>query len=270
MRSRKKLAPLPLLLLPAACACALFASCLLPPHPHPRSRRTCRRALAMVRAGRAIASLVLVQLFSKAINFALNVLVIRATGTRLFGVSSVPLALLLSTIQFLSREGVRGTCQRIDVLREGLAPNAAATAAEVARVVNLSWATLPLALCLAPLCAAVALWRGYAGVDAGSYAALVTLFGGAAVAELCAEPVYNLLVACDKLHVRALVDALAVAAKAATTWLALVVTAPASRPLPRPATPCAPVRAVLVRIGASGCACRASQHAERRLAPAGL
>ena len=160
----------------------------------------------MVRAGRAVASLVVAQLFSKAINFALNVLVIRATGTRLFGVSSVPLALLLSTIQFLSREGVRGACQRIDVLREGLPPNPAATAAEIARIVNLSWATLALAVILAPLCGSVALWRGYAGVDAAHYSTLVILFGGAAVAELCAEPVYNLLVACDKLHVRACVD----------------------------------------------------------------
>ena len=64
-------------------------------------------------AGHAIASLVALQLFSKAVNFALNVMVIRATGTRLFGVSAVPLALLLSTIQFLSREGVRGACQRV-------------------------------------------------------------------------------------------------------------------------------------------------------------
>ena len=59
------------------------------------------------RSGRAIAQLVLVQLFIKGINFGLGVLVVRATGAKLYGVAAVPIALLLSTVLFLSREGVR-------------------------------------------------------------------------------------------------------------------------------------------------------------------
>jgi hypothetical protein len=160
----------------------------------------------MAGAGAAIASLVVLQLFAKLINFALNVLVVRATGATLFGVSAVPLALLLSTIQFLSREGVRGACQRIDVARLGAPPDALATRADLARVVNLSWAVLPLALGVAPLCAAAAVWRGYDGVESEQYRTLVVVFGLAAVLELLVEPAYNLVVVCDKLHVRAAVN----------------------------------------------------------------
>ena len=179
---------------------------------------------AMPGAGGAIASLVALQLFAKLVNFALNVLVVRATGAKLFGVSAVPLALLLSTIQFLSREGVRGACQRIDVARAGQPPDAAATRADLARVVNLSWAVLPLALCVAPLCAAAAVWRGYDGVESEEYRTLVVVFGLAAVLELLVEPAYNLVVVCDKLHVRAAVDGLAITAKAAVVYACVTST----------------------------------------------
>jgi hypothetical protein len=186
------------------------------------------------------------------VNFALNVLIVRATGAKLFGVhslpsdlvtdtlpasssqcagswpcavaqvSAVPLALLLSTIQFLSREGVRGACQRIDILRAGQPPDAAATRADLARVVNLSWAVLPLAAGVAPLVAAATIWRGYDGINSEEYLDVVLIFGCAAVLELLVEPAYNLVVVCDKLHIRALVDGLAVTAKAVTIWVAVV------------------------------------------------
>jgi len=171
------------------------------------------------------------------------VLVVRATGTKLFGVrrpqrcppaaaacapeprqrwplqvSAVPLALLLSTIQFLSREGVRNACQRIDVVRAGKPFDAGATRTDLVRIVNLSWCVLPLAAAVAPLCAAAALWRGYDGVEAAEYRELVLIFGLAAVLELLAEPAYNLVVVCDKLHIRALVDGAAITAKAVVIW----------------------------------------------------
>jgi hypothetical protein len=44
-------------------------------------------------AGRAIASLVALQVLSKGVNFGLNVLVARASGVNLYALSSVPLVL---------------------------------------------------------------------------------------------------------------------------------------------------------------------------------
>ena len=97
-----------------------------------------------------------------------------------------------------------------------------ATQCELARVVNLSWAALPLAAGVAPLCAAAAVWRGYDGVDSEEYLSVVMIFGSAAMLELLMEPAYNLVVVCDKLHIRALVDGLAITAKAVTIWAAVV------------------------------------------------
>lgn len=134
----------------------------------------------------------------------------------------MPLALLLSSIQFLSREGVRGACQRIDILRTGQPPDAVATRTELARVVNLSWTVLPLAVLVAPMCVAAAVWRGYDGVGNDEYFEVVMIFGLAAVLELIAEPAYNLVVVCDKLPIRALVDGLAITSKAVTIWVAVV------------------------------------------------
>ena len=117
---------------------------------------------------------------------------------------------------------MRGACQRIDILRAGQPFDAVATRTELARVVNLSWAVLPLAAGVAPLCAGAAVWRGYDGVNSDEYLAVVVIFGCAAVLELLVEPAYNLVVVCDKLHIRALVDGLAVTAKAVTIWAAVV------------------------------------------------
>ena len=95
--------------------------------------------------------LVLVQLFIKGINFGLGVLVVRATGAKLYGVAAVPIALLLSTVLFLSREGVRMACARVDVRAHACRGSASRQRAQLAALVDASWATLPsAALVVAP------------------------------------------------------------------------------------------------------------------------
>ena len=160
----------------------------------------------------AIASMMLAQLFGKLVNFVLNILIVRATGARLVGMTTVPLALLLSTVQFLSREGVRCACMRVDLRR------CSGDAAVVASVVNISWLVLPLAALIAPVACAAASAVGYSGVDAATFDSAARGFGLAAVIELAAEPVVNLLSACDKLPVRVASEAAALGAKALATY----------------------------------------------------
>jgi len=72
-------------------------------------------------------------IFSRLCNVVLNILIVRQTGVKLYGVRewpshtpnaltivpfqvlAVPFQLLLSTVQFLSREGVRNATQRVDL-----------------------------------------------------------------------------------------------------------------------------------------------------------
>ncbi|KAJ2797485.1 Oligosaccharide translocation protein rft1, partial [Coemansia furcata] len=57
------------------------------------------------------------QVFVKLTTFSMNAVVICLAGHKAFGVASVQFELLLSTILFLSREGMRSALLRIDVNR---------------------------------------------------------------------------------------------------------------------------------------------------------
>ncbi|KAJ1956121.1 Oligosaccharide translocation protein rft1, partial [Linderina pennispora] len=53
------------------------------------------------------------QLFTKLATFAMNIVIVRLAGIESFGVASVDFELLLATLLFLSREGMRNALLRI-------------------------------------------------------------------------------------------------------------------------------------------------------------
>ena len=57
-------------------------------------------------------SLVLLQVFSRVVTFVLNQALVRLVSPQVFGTTSIQFELLLSTILFLSREGVRNALLR--------------------------------------------------------------------------------------------------------------------------------------------------------------
>ena len=69
---------------------------------------------AIQRGIRGFSSLVLLQLGSRVLTFALNVALARSMDPRLYGVTAIQLQLVVSTILFLSREALRRACQRED------------------------------------------------------------------------------------------------------------------------------------------------------------
>ena len=169
-------------------------------------------------ANRQIAMLMGAQAFGKLINFGLNVAIVRSTGTRLFGASAVPFALLLSTIQFVSREGIRSACQRMPISRGG--GSTKQQRAQLSNLVNLSWCVMPAAVVLGVAAVALMGRSEYEGVD--DFERVLAGIGVAAVLELAAEPAYNLMCVCEKIHVRAATEAAALTAKCVTTWLCIV------------------------------------------------
>ena len=74
----------------------------------------------------------LLSLSQKVVSFTLNQLLVRWTSPEVFGLASIELELMLSTLLFLSREGIR-----LALLRETL--GAASSRAQVQQFVNLSW-----------------------------------------------------------------------------------------------------------------------------------
>jgi oligosaccharide translocation protein RFT1 len=81
------------------------------------------------KATRGAKWLLFFNIFQKLLTFSVNQLTVRHSRPEVFGVAAVQLELLLSSLLFLSREGVR-----LAVLRRGVESRV-----ELCRVVNVSW-----------------------------------------------------------------------------------------------------------------------------------
>ena len=138
---------------------------------------------------RSASSLIGLQVFSRGGTFALNQALVRLASPTAFGAAAIQFELVLSTILFLSREGVRTA-----LLRAPPPVNAAPTSA-AARRANTAFIPVivgvPLALATALLYVRIA----SAEVHAQPHFLLaVALYALAAVLELLSEPLYNMCV----------------------------------------------------------------------------
>lgn len=133
-------------------------------------------------------SLMALQLLSRGFTFALNQALFRLASPSAFGAAAIQFELILSTILFLSREGVRNA-----LLRDGGVNTAHPDA--TAKRMNLAFlpiaAGIPLALCTAFL------YTYYAGQEIRQqphFEATIILYAISAVVELLSEPFYNVFV----------------------------------------------------------------------------
>lgn len=128
--------------------------------------------------------LIVLQLFSRLLTFALNQVLLRFTSPEVLGTANVQLELLLNTILFLSREGFRSALLRTE------APK---TAKDRQKVINLAYIPIPVGL----ITAAGACFVYLRSVEDGTrnqpfFGVSVTLYGAAAILELVVEPLYIL------------------------------------------------------------------------------
>eukprot|EP00605_Chrysophyceae_sp_TOSAG23-4_P000041 GSChrysophyteH1.ASY1.ANO1.43.1 assembled CDS len=127
----------------------------------------------------------------KAVTFVFNTLIVRKTNPSIFGVAAVQLELFLSTLLFLSREGIR-----LAVLKQRL-PKGDWNGSQAARnerqkLVNLSWLPALLLVCAVLSIGSYAAWDS-ADSSRGSDVsrAVVLLYCTGALLECCAEPWIN-------------------------------------------------------------------------------
>ena len=128
-----------------------------------------------------VGSLVLLQVFSRLLTFALNTVLARGLGPQWYALANVQLQLLTSTALFLSREGVRRAAQRVY-------PGGSGTPFTYA--INLVWLSVPITL-LTAVCLGISARHGDGTEDLMSpreRAAAVWMVCAAAVVEACAEP----------------------------------------------------------------------------------
>ena len=160
-------------------------------------------------------SLVLLQLFSRAFTFGLNQALVRLATPQTFGTAAIQFELLLSTILFLSREGVRNALLRSSVKNERKDSN-------VALVDNISLIPVFLGVPISGLTTLV--YVQFASTTTTSqphFHLSVFVYAVAAVLELLSEPLYIRAQNELRLNVRVRAEGAAVVSKSVVTFLVL-------------------------------------------------
>lgn len=131
-------------------------------------------------------SLMALQLLSRGFTFILNQALFRLASPAAFGAAAIQFELVLSTILFLSREGVRNALLRV---------NKDASPETTTRRMNLTF--IPIGIGIPLALATSFLYARFAAQEMKlqpHFEAAIALYAIAAVAELCSEPLYNVFV----------------------------------------------------------------------------
>ena len=163
-----------------------------------------------------VSSLVLLQLFSRAFTFGLNQALVRLATPQTFGTAAIQFELLLSTILFLSREGVRNALLRSSVRVKDKKYS------DVALVQNISLIPVFLGVPVSALTALVYVqFASPSTVSQPNFHLSVAVYALAAILELLSEPLYIRVQNELKLNVRVRAEGVAVVLKSVVTFLVL-------------------------------------------------
>ncbi|KAF8515730.1 Rft-1-domain-containing protein [Hysterangium stoloniferum] len=164
----------------------------------------------------SVSSLVLLQLFSRIITFLLNQASVRLASPQTFGTAAIQFELLLSTILFICREGVRNA-----LLRTHSAKQRGATSVD--GVANISRLPLLLGVPISVLAAVLYIFASDSATSAQPlFRTSVTLYALAAIVELTSEPLYILAQNQLRFQVRVCAEGAAIISKTAVTFIMLV------------------------------------------------
>ncbi|KAG9318302.1 Rft-1-domain-containing protein [Chiua virens] len=175
----------------------------------------------LVRSLGSVRSLIGLQLVSRLVTFVLNQGLLRIASPQAYGTAAVQFELLMSTILFLSREGVRNSLLR--VWPQQVDVDNSSTVLSVAQCANL--AALPFFIGLPTTLVTIALYTFSASEATASqphfYLALF-IYAAAAIGELSSEPMHNHAMGevCTNVRVRA--EGFGIILKTVTTYLALL------------------------------------------------
>lgn len=168
-------------------------------------------------------SLIGLQLVSRVFTFVLNQGLVRLASPQAYGTVAIQFELLINTILFLSREGVRNSLLRVWP-QQGDAENDGKRAQQLAQCSNL--ATVP-AMVGIPVTFLTLMAYGYtASEDARSqpfFRIAMFIYAVAAVIELCSEPMHNRAMGEARTSVRVRAEGLGILSKTALTYLALLL-----------------------------------------------
>ncbi|KAG6809832.1 hypothetical protein H0H92_014586 [Tricholoma furcatifolium] len=166
---------------------------------------------------RSASSLIGLQLFSRLFTFVLNQAMFRIAPPRAYGTAAIQFELLLSTILFLSREGVRNALLRVKNVKKD---NEAALSTATSNV-----SVLPIILGVPLALATAGSYAHFAGNEVRAqehFSVSIGIYALAALLELVSEPMHNLAMAELRTDVRVRAEGLGITARTVVTFLVLV------------------------------------------------
>lgn len=167
-------------------------------------------------------SLVLLQLFSRAFTFILNQLLVRLVSPQVFGTAAIQFELLLSTILFLSREGVRNALLRAS---SNSKTDASRSTSRDQQLLVANIALLPVLLGIPVTIFSAFTYLGASSETTRSqphFSLSVVVYALAAFCELLSEPLYIRAQNELRFDVRVRAEGIAVVAKTVVAFVVLV------------------------------------------------
>ncbi|KAJ2450117.1 Oligosaccharide translocation protein rft1 [Coemansia sp. RSA 2336] len=157
------------------------------------------------------------QIFVRLATFTMNILVIYIAGRKAFGVASIRFELLLSTILFLSREGMRNALLRVDTTSGTDKPSVdyarKRPSAQEQRIINAALVPIAAGMLLAGCLYWLYVDGSVSMSEASYYRSSLAIYIVAAWIELCVEPLYVLSRARVLFKVQAKCEAIAVSCR---------------------------------------------------------
>ena len=164
-------------------------------------------------------SYAIISVLQKLITFSLNQLLLRYTNPAVFGKATIQFELFLSSILFVSREGIR-----LSILREA---SANLDHNGVQRLVNLSWLPFVALLFLLLFVIYRQNWQSIFGLSLTSTSVneedfnMIVYYNLGALMECMSEPWYNMAGLDGLLHVRLYAEALGLISRAMVTFICM-------------------------------------------------
>jgi oligosaccharide translocation protein RFT1 len=163
-------------------------------------------------------SLVLLQLFSRLFTFTLNQALVRLASPQTFGTAAIQFELLLSTILFLCREGVRNALLRAHPLSKSRRADSSTDL-----VANISYLPIILGIPIAIIAAVLYVTASSPSTTSQPYFHVsVALYAAAAFLELASEPLYIRTQNDLRFNVRIRAEGSAIVSKTVVTFVILV------------------------------------------------
>ncbi|XP_020263524.1 protein RFT1 homolog isoform X3 [Asparagus officinalis] len=156
------------------------------------------------------------QLLSRVIPFIFNTWIVRHLTETDYALYAIQFQLLVTSILFLSREGFRRACMRIDVQGDG-----APMEENAAKLLKVAWMSFPLGIFVTLTACVFVFWSQNLSL-ADRYAQAVLIHGFACILELLAEPLYILSQNLLLLKLRLMVETTATILRCMTAYILII------------------------------------------------